>query len=107
MSKDKRLFTIWPLLNELAKLIKSEVFTTVGRVNLACDLVLAAVVVAIFTANTFERVAIAVVSIWNSTITEYLSDASALTAFIILVLFFAACLVFLYFYEKIISRTKE
>ena len=106
MSKNDKAFSIWSLLNQIPKLIKSEVTTTVGKVNLASDLILAAVVVAIFTVNTVEQVAIAIISIWNTEITEHLSDASTLVAFTILVVFFAACLVFLYFYEKIMARAK-
>lgn len=106
MSNNKENFNIWSLLSQIPKLIKSEVTTTPGKVNLVSDLVLAAVVVAIFTVNTVERIVIAVVSIWNNEIIEHLSDASTLIAFIILVCFFVTCLIFLYFYERIVPRTK-
>ena len=106
MCKNKETISVWSLLNKISMIMKSEFTTKVGRVNLVSDLILAAVVVAIFTANTFERIAIAIVSIWNVGIMEYLSDASTLTAFIILVIFFVSCLIFLFIYEKIMNRTK-
>lgn len=106
MCKDKETHNFWFLLNQIVKTIKSEVTTTFGRVNLISDLVLAAVVVAIFTVDTIEHVAITVVSIWNKEIMEYLSSADTLTALIILVCFFVTCLTFLFIAEKIIRKTK-
>lgn len=94
-------FNMWSLLNRVLNVIKSEVTTVAGRVNLISDLVLAAVVVAIFTADALERIAIAFASIWNQKIIEHLSNADALTAFIILFVFFIICLIFLFIAEKI------
>lgn len=68
------------------------------------DIVLAAVVVAIFTANTFETITIAIVSIWNPAIIEYLSSADTLTAFILLAVFSVLCLIFVSVYQKIMHN---
>ena len=70
MCKNNEAPNIWSLLNLVSHLIKSEVSTPFGRVNLVSDLVLAAVVVAIFTVDTIEHVSIAFVSIWNQEIFE-------------------------------------
>lgn len=106
MSKNDNNLNFWSLLNRLATLIKSEVTTKFGRVNLVSDIILAAVVVAIFTVDILERVAITVVSIWNPAIMQYLSDASVLIAFIILVCFFVVCLIFLLIFEIMARRAK-
>lgn len=106
MAHKKEAHNEWSFLNQIMKLIKSEVTTTAGKVNLTSDLILAGVVVAIFTANALERITIAIVSIWNNAIIEYLSDASTLVAFAILVGFFVVCLAFLFFFEKILSSRK-
>ena len=106
MSKNKETINIWSLLSKIPKLILSEVTTTFGRVNLISDLVLAAVVISIFTVDTIERVAIIFASIFNDELTQHISNAEPLIAFIILVVFFAACLSFVYFSEKIIHRAK-
>lgn len=106
MGKKKEETNIWSVLNQIPKIIKSEFTTTAGKVNLVCDLLLAAVVAAIFAANTFERVVIAVVSIWNSGITEYLSSADTIVALLILVGFFIACLIFVHIAEKFTTSTK-
>ena len=106
MCKNKEAHNFWSLLKLISKLIKDEVTTPFGRVNLVSDLVLAAVVVAIFTVDTIERIAITVVSIWNQKIMEYLSNADTLIAFIILIVFFAVCLLFLFLSEKFLRKTK-
>ena len=106
MSEKKEKLNIWSLLKELSKLINKEVTTTAGKVNLISDLALAAVVATIFAVDTFERIAIAIVSIWNPKIMEYLSSADTLTAFIILVGFFVLCLIFLFFSERVKRKAK-
>ncbi len=106
MGKKKNEANIWSVLSQIPKLIKTEFTTTTGKVNLACDLILAAVVAAIFAANTFERAVIAVVSIWNSGITEYLSSADTIVALLILVGFFMVCLVFVHIAEKLKTNNK-
>jgi len=107
MCKNKENFSFWSLLNQVLAAVKSEFTTKAGRVNLVSDIILAAVVVAIFTVNTFEQIAIIVVSIWNPAIMEYLSSADTLTAFIFLVIFSILCLAFLFFYEKILHNPKS
>lgn len=106
MSKNSKTPNIWSLFGSIPRLISGEFTTKFGRMNLVCDLVLAAVVVAIFTVSTFERIAIVIASIWNKEITEHLSNAETLTAFILLVGFFIVCLIFVYISEKIISSKK-
>ena len=107
MCKNKDALGFWSFLNHVATTIKSEFTTKVGRVNLISDMVLAAVVVAIFAANTFEQITSIVVSIWNPNIMEHLSSADALIAFILLVVFSALCLVFLFFYDKLVNDSKD
>lgn len=107
MSEKKENHRFWALLGKIFTLLKKEVTTTIGRVNLASDLVLAAVVVTVFTANTVERAIFAIISIWNPEIEQHLSDANTLIAFMLFVAFTVICLVFIYFSEKITSHSKS
>ena len=106
MCKNKENSQAWPLLSQIVKLIKSEVTTAAGRMNLISDIILAIIVLGVFTANTLERIAITVVSVWNPEIASHLTSADTLIAFIILVGFFVLCLIFLYVYEKMKDGTK-
>ena len=101
MCKSSNNQKLWPLLAKILDLIKNEVTTTAGKVNLISDLILAAVVATIFVASSFETIALAIISIWNNALTDYIFDANSLIAFAILVFFFVVCLIFLYIMKKI------
>ena len=107
MCKKKGNRSFWALLGKMVALLKKEITTTIGRVNFAFDIVLAAVVATVFTANTVERILFSVISIWNPEIERYLSDTNTLVAFIIFAVFSVICLWFIYFSEKIISHSKS
>lgn len=95
------------LFKYIAKMVKNEFTTVPGRINLLTIIVMGAVLATVFAANALERVAIALFSIWNPGLTQYLSDSTSLVAFIILAVIACICICFVSWHASQIAKQDD
>jgi len=83
------------LLEKITAIIGKEFTSTIGKVNLISDIILAAIVVLLFVADKIVQLATIISSIFNQDLTQYLSAKTSLYALVLLMVFFILCIVFI------------
>lgn len=96
MCKKKESSPFWKLLEDIINAIKQEVVTPFGRVNLIVDIVLAAIVVLVFSADRIERFFIIFLSERTPELLKYLSEAETFHAFLVFAFFSILCVIFMF-----------
>ncbi len=92
------------LLEKMTAIIGKEFTSTIGKVNLISDMILAAIVVLLFVADKTVQLAITISSIFNQDLTQYLSAKTSIHALVLLMIFFILCIVFIVIDTKLRER---